>query len=137
MNPVAYDIGKILENEGIGTFGTDIFASKEPDQPDNCITVYNTGGFPDECLDTGISQNELCNFQVRVRNNDYLTAYTVMTSIRNEIEKAKYKTITDSNGVTFYSIWATSLPIDLQRDTTNRCIVVQNYSCLRYLQIPD
>lgn len=131
FNPVAYDIAMILDTEGVGTFATDIFVSKEPNDPDNCITIYSTGGIPNQCLDLA-ENDEICYFQVRVRNNNYLTCYSVLTSIQAEIQKAKYKTVTDSNGTTYYSIWSTTTPIDLQRDTTNRCIVVQNYACLRY-----
>jgi hypothetical protein len=133
MGPLVTDIATILNGDGLGTLGTDIFASKEPDQPDNCITIYNTGGLPDDCLDL-TSKDEICTFQVRVRNNSYLSAYAVMDLIRASIEKSKYNVIADSGGSTYYSIWSTSLPIDLQRDTTNRSIVTQNYACLRYFE---
>lgn len=131
MNPCVYDIAMILQTGGVGTFATDIFVSKEPNSPDACITLYSTGGLPSPCLDTNVD-DEICYFQVRVRNNDYLTAYSVLDTIQAEIQKAKYKTVSDSNGTTYYSIWSTSTPIDLARDTTNRCVIVQNYACLRY-----
>ena len=133
MSALVTDIATILEGDGVGTLGTDIFASKEPDSPDNCITIYNTGGLPDDCIDL-TSKDELCTFQIRVRNNNYISAYTVMDAVRDSIEKSKYNVITDSNGSTYYSIWSTNLPLDLQRDTTNRSIVTQNYSCLRYFE---
>jgi len=121
-----------LQAAGVGTLGTDIFAAKEPDSPDNCITIYNTGGTPDPCLDVG-ENDEMNTFQVRVRNNDYLAAYVVMDAIRAVIQKSKFSVVTDSAGSTYLSIWSTTLPNDLQRDETNRVIVTQNYACLRYL----
>jgi hypothetical protein len=133
MGPLVTDIATILNGDGVGTLGTDIFASKEPDSPDNCITIYNTGGLPDECLSV-TSDDEMCTFQVRVRNNSYVNGYVVMDAIRDSIEKSKYNIITDSAGSTYYSIWSTSLPLDLQRDTTNRSIVTQNYACIRYFE---
>lgn len=133
MAPLLTDIATILNGDGVGTLGTDIFASKEPNSPDNCITIYNTGGLPDDCLDVD-SKDELCTFQIRVRNNDYVAGYLVMDAVRDSIEKSKYNVITDSAGSTIYSIWSTNLPTDLQRDTTNRCIIVQNFACLRYFE---
>jgi hypothetical protein len=133
MGNLLTDIATILNGDGVGTLGTDIFASKEPDSPDSCITIYNTGGQPDDCLDL-TSKDELCTFQVRIRNNNYINGYVVMDAVRDSIEKAKFKVITDSAGSTYYSIWSTTLPQDLQRDTTNRTVIVQNYACLRYFE---
>jgi len=133
MNPIVKDVTTILQAAAVATLGTDLFAGKEPNSPDNCITIYNTGGTPDQCLDLD-SDDELNTFQVRVRNNDYLAAYAVMDSIRDVIEKDKFAIVAGVGGSTYLSIWSTGLPNDLQRDETNRVIVVQNYACLRYFE---
>ena len=125
-----YQIAQILENDGVGTFATDIFLSKEPESPDNCVTVYNTGGFPDDCLDTANRSRALYTFQVRVRNNDYLTAHSKMEAVRASLEK-KLPTLTDSSGTMYFHCWMTSLPTDLQRDTKNRVILTANFACMR------
>lgn len=129
--PVAYQIAQILENEGVGTFATDLFVSKEPDEPDNCVTVYSTGGLPDFTLTRGNRSAEVLNFQVRVRNNDYLTAHTKMEAVRTAIEKRKFIQLVDSAGTMDFAIWLTGLPNDLQRDTKNRSIVTADFSCMR------
>ena len=125
---VAYQVAQILEDDAVGTFATDIFVSKEPENPDNCVTVYLTGGFPDDTLDTAARSSEITNIQVRVRNNDYLTAHSTMEAVRDSIEKAKFKSLTDSAGTTYFAIWMTNLPNDLQKDTKNRSIVVADFS---------
>lgn len=127
---VVYQIAQILQNEGVGTFATDIFVSQEPGNPDNCITLYNTGGLPDGCLSRTERSGEIHTFQVRVRNNDYLTAHAKMEAVRAELEKQQ-KTLADSGGTNTFRIWQTTLPLDLPRDTTNRAIVVATFACLR------
>ena len=124
-------IAQILQNDGVGTFGTDIFISKEPESPDNTITIYKTGGLPDNTLKVGNYTQEIHNFQVRVRNNNYQSAHTTMNSVRASIEKG-LKTLTDSGGTDYLKIQMVSLPIDLIRDTTNRCIITANFTCMRY-----
>jgi hypothetical protein len=130
MDNIATQIAQILEAEGVGTFATDLFAAKEPDSPDNCITVYDTGGVPDDCLDLDVRAYETLNFQVRVRNNKYITANSEMESVRDVLDKGK-NTIVDSNGTLYFTTWLTSLPIQLQRDTKNRSVVTANFSCFR------
>jgi len=126
-----FQIAQILQNDGVGTFGTDIFISKEPESPDNTITIYKTGGLPDNTLKFGNYTQEIHNFQVRVRNNNYQSAHTTMNSVRLSIEKG-IKTLTDSGGTDYLKIQMVSLPIDLSRDTTNRCIITANFTCMRY-----
>lgn len=123
---ISYQIAQILENNGIGTYATDIFISKEPENPDNCVTVYSTGGLPDGCLDRDARENERLLFQIRVRNNKYLSAHSKMEDIRTVLEK---ELLNYDSGT--FSVIIESLPIPLQRDTKNRVIIVVNCSCLR------
>lgn len=128
--PVLQDLADILQNNSIGTLGVNIFVSKEPETPDSCVTLYVFGGLPDQCLNS--TNTEQYNFQVRVRSkkNDYLDGYTLMDSIRALFEKQTY-TLTDSLYSTDYRIYALGLPIDLQRDTKQRPIVVMDFGCIR------
>lgn len=127
---VVYQVAQILENEGVGTFATDIFVSKEPDSPDNALTLYDTGGVPDGCLVKGERSGEVHTFQVRVRDNDYLTGRAKLEDVREQLEKARHS-LADSGGTNRFSFWLTSLPVDLQRDTTNRSVCVANFACMR------
>ena len=46
MNPTAEDMKDILDNSATGlTFATNLFCFKQPDSPDECVTLYDTGGF--------------------------------------------------------------------------------------------
>jgi hypothetical protein len=143
-----FQVAEILQADGVGTFGTDIFISKEPETPDNAITIYKTGGLPDNTLKVGEYSQEIHNFQVRVRNNNYQNAHTVMNSVRASINNYQnahtvmnsvrasiekgIKTLTDSGGTDYLKIQMVSLPIDLSRDTTNRCIITSNFTMMRY-----
>jgi len=124
---VATQIATILENDGVGVFATDIFISKEPESPNDCITIYKTGGTPDDCLDVDERSSEVSNLQVRVRASKLTDAHDNMEEVRDSLEKRLVKL-----GDDYLRIWMTSLPVDLQRDTHNRAIVTANFSCMRW-----
>lgn len=46
MKAVSEDIAKILEANTSLVIGVDLFISKQPELPINCVTVYDTGGAP-------------------------------------------------------------------------------------------
>lgn len=131
-DPIEYQIALILQAAGIGSFKVDIFVSKEPDSPDNCVTVYSTGGLPDDCLEPDERSSEIPNFQVRVRNADYAAGHAVMEAIRAVLNKRK-NTVTDSGGAVRITTWLTTLPHNIRRDTKNRPIRVANFSAMRAL----
>lgn len=127
---IPYQIAQILEDDGVGVFASTLFVSKEPDSPDNVVTVYGSGGIPDDCLDLNQRDSEIHNFQVRVRDNSYPSMQSKMEEVRDSIEKA-LKTLADSGGTNHFRIWMTSLPTDLPRDSHNRSILTANFSCMR------
>ena len=129
-NSPAYDIAQKLDTESIGTFaGTSafsIYCFKEPDSPDDVITIYDTGGTPED----GIAKACLCdNFsiQIRIRGNDYSTMYTKMKAIETAIHNVSW---VDSS-VTQYFVARSDVVTSLPRDTKDRLIMVQNYTGLR------
>lgn len=130
--PVNYQIALLLENNLIGTFGTDIFCSKEPDSPDSCLTIYNTGGIPSKCLDPDERSDEILNIQIRVRNNTYRYCHYKMDAIINVLHK-QLPTLNDMT----MEIYMVGLPMRLPRDTTNRCFLIENFSLLRHLTVGD
>lgn len=126
--PVNYIIALLIENNLLGTFGTNIFCGKEPDSPDACITVYNTGGIPSKCLDPEERSDESLNIQIRVRANSYRYCHLKMDSIINLLHK-QMATLNDIEMQTHM----VGLPMRLPRDTTNRCFLIANFSILRHL----
>lgn len=130
MNDLLRDICTLIEGEGIATFATNLFASKEPDSPDTCLTVYRTGGEADDGIDLS-SQMERPWFQVRIRSNSYDAAWLLMDQIVDLFGNKQFLTVADSSGDTIYTVYRTQMPIDLPRDRQNRHIIVANFRCMR------
>lgn len=74
MSP-AHDIAQKLASGGLGALGGTspfaIFVALEPELPDSCITLYDTGG---EDSDTDEMNIEYPTIQVRVRATSYMSA---------------------------------------------------------------
>ena len=64
------EIGAYLATQNIGTVGTDIFLGLMPDQPDNCIALFEYAGSPPDLHWEG----EYPRLQVRVRDKSYAAA---------------------------------------------------------------
>ncbi|WP_027309358.1 minor capsid protein [Caloramator sp. ALD01] len=63
------EIGSYLEQKGIGEVGEDVFFAQIPENPDNLIAIFETGGYEPELLfDKAI---EYPTFQIWVRGLDY------------------------------------------------------------------
>jgi hypothetical protein len=83
MNSPAYDIANMIDASpiGLGELAVDLFVSREPTTPNNCISIFDTGGFePDAKHD--ISRPTI---QIRVRNSVYLTGYNLATAIKDAL----------------------------------------------------
>jgi len=86
MQPFSVDVKDLLEAGAlwdsiysVPVFGTDLFISHEPDEPDTCITIYDTQGLdPDQEInpDNNFTEHPAC--QIRVRSNSYEEAYQIM-----------------------------------------------------------
>lgn len=86
MNPPSEDIKDMLEAESslALTFATDLFIGVEPDPPDNCVTIFDSPGFPPEL---SLTQKDDADYfkpsvQIRVRNNAYLVGWSVIDAIK-------------------------------------------------------
>jgi len=90
MNPPSEDVkDMITQSNGVGTFGTNVFIGAEPLIPDECVTIYDTGGFDPE------THNDIffptVNIRVRGVMGGYKAAYakalaivTLLNGLRNE-----------------------------------------------------
>jgi len=128
MGPVVLDLLGILEDNSIGVIGTDIFGDKEPEKPDDCITIYVYNSIPTNCF-VGL-EPERYNFQVRVRSKVFVDGHNTMDAIRALIAKQTFTLGSPQN--TEMKIGETSLPLNLQQDAKNRHILVMNFNLLRY-----
>jgi hypothetical protein len=122
MNSPAKDIADKLQALVIGTFGTNIFVSEEPKNPNDCVTIYDTGGSGDAAFaDIELYQPTI---QVRVRNKTYPLAYAKQEQIRDALIIPITFTI---NSAVYLGIWLQSDIISLGRDDNNRYILTANY----------
>lgn len=126
MSSPAADLAGYLESQGLGAIADDIFISREPAGVNECITVYDTGGFPPD-PDCGI---ERPTAQLNVRAEDYATAY-------QKLELAKNTLITpkgfDFNGYRYVGVWGDGDIGSLGYDDNDRSILVFNVNIMREL----
>jgi hypothetical protein len=109
MNSVAEDIKDLLTESSMagihGTFATDLFVGLEPDSPDLCTTIFDTGGFdPDAYMGDSDYDYERPTIQVLVRGapGGYQAAYSRIKAISDELKNKTNKTI---NSTKYMTIW--------------------------------
>lgn len=131
MNPTSEDIkDMLLESEsGLNLiFATDLFIGKEPSRPDNCVTVFDTPGFPSQLT---TNKDEIYNYpsiQIRVRNKSYLTGYTLAKNIMDYLHGRAHETWNS----TYYSvIRAMTDPHLLDWDENDRARFVLTFNIQR------
>lgn len=97
---IATDIASYLEDNSIGTVGTDIFIDALPDTQDDMIAVYNTGGF-DADIDIPVS-NPTC--EILVRSMSAATAQSTAESIKGLLHQKMNSTLV-TGGYYFYYVF--------------------------------
>lgn len=107
------------------TVSTNLFYSRLPDQPDNCVAVFSTGGAAPLVTQIGQSQADIKagrpSFQVRVRDKVYATGYAVAVNCFKALQIVNEQVIAGGGSSTWHSIVALqSQPVDLGRDVKQR-----------------
>lgn len=114
------DIALLLQSEGVGTLGTDIFLGMRPDQPDDLVAIFDTGGFPAE-----LEIPDLCRtVQVTVRGKSYATAHGRIWQVYHLLDRPDDRLVI-ANGRKMIAR-AMQPPTLLDRDATNRVMFVFN-----------
>ena len=130
MNPQSEDIKDMLEAESsLGlTFGTDLFIGKEPKDPDDTVTIFDTMGFPDTLnLDpTEIYQYPSC--QIRIRANDYSVGMGLAQNIKDSLHGRANETW---NGALYTVIRCVGGPAVLDWDDSDRVLFIINFNLQR------
>lgn len=124
MNAPSEDIKDILVTAGIGVFGTDLFIGREPTQPNDCITIYDTGGGEPN---PKWLQDEV-TIQIRSRAEDYQTAYTNIYNARDKLLGRPAEVVNTTNYIGF---WATTDIMAIEKDKKERSILVVNFRIVR------
>ena len=130
MNAPSVDIAAILESESeLGlTFATDLFVGKEPSTPQDCVTVFDTPGQPNQLT---LQQGEdyfYPSIQIRVRNKDYVTGWELARDIASQLHARAHETW---NGTLYTLIQCMGEPVLLDWDENNRCRFIINFNLQR------
>ena len=118
------EIGAYLATKSIGTVGTDIFLGLMPDQPDNCIALFEYAGSPPDLHWNG----EYPGLQVRVRNKSYAAARTKIGEVMDKLHGLHEQTL---SGTRYLLIKARGSPEVLKRDTNNRVELFVNFEIIK------
>ena len=114
------EIGAYLATKSVGTVGTDIFLGQMPDQPDNCIALFEYAGSPPDLHWNG----EYPGLQVRVRNKSYAAARSKIREVMAALHGLHEQTL---SGTRYLLIKARGSPEILKRDASNRIELVLNF----------
>ena len=132
MNAPSYDVMEMLEaygeSSGLGLdYATDLFIGREPDKPNNCVTIFDTPGFPPYMglTDTGY---EYPSVQIRVRNIKYTDGWAQIEAIKNVLHGKNHETW---NGVLYTVIYCSSGPALLDWDDNGRVRFILNVNMQR------
>lgn len=126
-NPTTVDIkDKIISDfPGQYTFGLNIFIGREPIDPDEVITLYDTGDSqpsdPKYLLDYP-------TIQIRSRAKSYETAYSKLADIKEKIIGNEKVTI---NGTQYVGMYVVNDIHFLQYDFRDRSIFTVNFRFVR------
>jgi len=121
---VLREIGAYLATKSIGTVGTDIFLGLMPDQPDNCIALFEYAGSPPDLHWNG----EYPGLQVRVRNKSYAAARTKIGEAMTALHGLHEHTL---SGTRYLLIKARGSPEVLKRDNNNRVELFVNFEIIK------
>ena len=129
MNPSSVDISEILVAGNLGfVFATNLFIGREPDNPDDCTTIFDTPGFPPM---RGISTNLKYYFpsiQIRVRDTSYLDAWDLINNIKLLLHNRAQEI---RNGTLYSAIFCSIEPALLDWDENNRARFVTTFDIQR------
>lgn len=115
------DIAEILQSQGIGTLGTDLFLVQIPFQPDSLIALIPTGGY---ATDLPISDVRL-TAQVFARDTSEENCYNKIWRVFNALIGDENRCLIAPSGRKMV-IQALQPPESLGRDENNRAIYVFN-----------
>ena len=118
------EIGAYMATKNVGAVGTDIFLGLMPDQPDNCIALFEYAGSPPDLHWNG----EYPGLQVRVRNKSYAAARTKIGEVMEKLHGLHEQTL---SGTRYLLIKARGSPEVLKRDNNNRVELFVNFEIIK------
>jgi len=129
MNPASRDICSILEAAGLGlTFGTNLFAGKEPPLPDVCVTVFDIPGSAPSLVLEGAGGDYYPSIQVRVRHVSYPDGWALVHNVMDTLHGVHNETW---GGSEYELIKASLEPFLLDYDENGRARFVADFNIHR------
>lgn len=122
------DIAQILQTNGIGVLGTDIFLGQLPASPDNVVAVFEYAGEPPDLHWPG----EYPGLQILVRNKSYEAGRQKIEQVKNILHGLAETVV---NNHRYLLIRANQSPAFLQRDENNRAIFVCNFRVIKAKEV--
>ncbi len=124
MSDSATDIADYLDQLALGTIGADLFAHNEPPMPNDCVTVYNTGGFAGD-YEIDFFRPTI---QIRTRNVDPRAGFNRLTEIALSLS---FPISFEVNGTRYIGVSPVGDMEPIGQDDRNRFITVQNFQIMR------
>ena len=130
MNAPSEDIKDMLEDtSALGlTFATNLFIGKEPAEPDTCVTIFDTPGFPPSLTLSGDGGYYYPSVQIRVRGADYVTGWDLIHDIMIALHGKDHETW---NATLYTVISCSSGPALLDWDENSRPRFIVNFNIQR------
>ena len=126
------EIGTYLAAQGVATTGSTsnwrIGKGFEPDRPDKCITLFETGGDPNDMHQSGLIDRPTFQVRVRADNYGYSTARVKIEAARTALQAIGGSTL---SGRRYINCLAIGEPLSLGYDEQQRPRLVMNFRALR------
>lgn len=129
MNSIVDDMRTLIDGTNGLVFGTNLYIGKEPAEPDNSVTLFDTNPSMSQLDLSGSSKYEDGSFQIRVRNVQYVQAYTLAYSLMTTLHGISNQII---NTTHYNLILAITIPTVLDYDAKNRVRVIINFKIQRH-----
>lgn len=132
MNAPSIDIKDMLEAYGESSgipvdFSDTLFIGREPDKPDNCVTIFDSGAYAPWMGLTEVGY-EYPTIQIRVRNRSYQDGWNLINDIKNALHGRNHETW---NSTLYTVIQCSSGPALLDYDDYNRVRFIINFNLQR------
>lgn len=131
MNPPSEDVAAMLIADsglGIAAIGTDLFLGREPTDPDDVVTIFDTPGRPPMLTMTKGENYYYPSIQMRIRNNDYRTGMNLANDIKESLHGRGPETW---NGTVYTLIRCNTEPSLLDWDDNRRARLIINFNLQR------
>ena len=130
MNPPSKDISDMLVAGSLSlVVGTNLFIGREPEAPNDCVTIFDTPGHPPEMYYSNEYRYFYPSIQIRVRDIEYLEGWDLINDIKLLLHNRGQETW---NGTLYSAIACTIEPALLDWDQNNRARFVTTFDIQRH-----